>query len=133
SFSDANPALELYADRDEPILLWSFREPGPVGDRLWLNSLCGANLIGHALVRAGAAVRLVYGDPDEPQVRETLRRALGGELPPAPDLPAGHRARADVDEVRESLDRLRGSTIGTVGDAPPGFTPSEYDPEVLER
>ena len=50
SFSDATPALELYGDLDQPVLLWSFREPGPVGDRLWLNSMCGANLFGHALV-----------------------------------------------------------------------------------
>ena len=68
SFSDATPALELYGDLDQPVLLWSFREPGPVGDRLWLNSMCGANLFGHALVvHAGRTPHLVLGNPDEPR------------------------------------------------------------------
>src|SRR5688500_15288933 len=40
SFCDAGPAMRLHQDATTPVLLWSFREPGPVGDRLWLNSLC---------------------------------------------------------------------------------------------
>ena len=131
SFSDATPALRLYADRTEPVLLWSFREPGPVGDRLWLNSLCGANLYGHALVRSGAAARLVYGDPSEPAVRDVLRAALAGRLPAAPELPTEQRARGDERAAREALGRLRGMRIGVIGDPPPGFTPSEYDAGVL--
>lgn len=133
SFSDANPALRLYRDADRPVLLWSFREPGPVGDRLWLNSLCGANLYGHALVRAGGEVRLVYGDPDEPQVRDALAAALAGQLPPAPPLPTEQRERGDRQLAQGALDTLRGRRIGVVGDAPPGFTPSEFDPELLEK
>ncbi|MHA6626552.1 hypothetical protein ACU61A_14035 [Pseudonocardia sichuanensis] len=132
SFSDANPALRLYTDLDRPVLLWSFREPGPVGDRLWLNSLCGANLFGHALVRAGGQVRLVYGDPDEPHVADVLRAALAGDLPPAPTLPDRQLPRGDAGRARAALDTLRGKTIGAVGDAPPGFTPSEFDPALLE-
>jgi L-fucose isomerase-like protein len=132
SFSDANPALRLYRDLDRPVLLWSFREPGPAGDRLWLNSLCGANLFGHALVRSGGQVRLVYGDPDEPQVADVLRAALAGELPPAPPLPDRQLPRGDRDRARVALESLRGRTIGAVGDAPPGFTPSEFDPALLE-
>ncbi len=131
SFCDAGPALRLYSHLGAPVLLWSFREPGPVGDRLWLNSLCGANLFGHALVRAGAAVRLVHGDPDEQQVREALTSALAGTLPEAPALPT-EQARRDASALpREALDSLRGRTIGVVGDAPPGFTPSEYDLDLL--
>lgn len=132
SFSDASPALRLYRDLDRPVLLWAFREPGPVGDRLWLNSLCGANLFGHALVRAGGQVRLVYGDPDEPHVADTLRSALAGDLPPAPPLPQRQLPRGHGDRARAALASLRGRTIGAVGDAPPGFTPSEYDPDLLE-
>ncbi|MGN6688065.1 MAG: hypothetical protein ACTHK1_11045 [Actinomycetales bacterium] len=131
SFSDATPALRLYSDLDRPVLLWSFREPGPVGDRLWLNSLCGANLFGHALVRAGGAVRLLYGDPGEPHVRAALQAALRGQLPEAPALPTEQRERADSESVRPALDSLRGKRIGLVGDAPPGFTPSQYDAAVL--
>jgi L-fucose isomerase-like protein len=132
SFSDATPALELYRDLDRPVLLWAFREPGPVGDRLWLNSLCGANLYGHALVRSGGSVRLVYGDPGEARVRHLLGEALAGRLPAAPPLPTAQRERGDVDEARRALESLRGRRIGVVGDAPPGFTPSEFDPELLD-
>ncbi|NDL56151.1 hypothetical protein [Phytoactinopolyspora mesophila] len=134
SFSDATPALRLYRDLDRPVLLWAFREPGPVGDRLWLNSLCGANLFGHALVGHGGEVRLLYGDPEEPAVRAALREALAGALPPAPQLPAAAgRARAASDDVLPALDGLRGRRIGVIGDAPAGFTPCEYDPEIITR
>jgi L-fucose isomerase-like protein len=132
SFSDATPALRLYRDLDRPVLLWSFREPGPQGDRLWLNSLCGANLVGHALVRAGGQVRLVHGDPDEPAVRQALAAAVAGDLPPAAALPTGQRERGDAGAARAGLDSLRGRRIGALGDAPPGFTPSEFDPRLLD-
>lgn len=131
SFSDAGPALALYGDLDRPVLLWSVREPGPVGDRLWLNSLCGVNLFGHALALAGTEVRTLHGDPDEPAVREALARALAGDLPEAPSLPTAQRARGDAAEAEKALAGLRGRRIGVVGDAPTGFTPSEYDPHVL--
>lgn len=133
SFSDATPALALYRQLDRPVLVWSFREPGPVGDRLWLNSLCGANLIGHALAGAGVPVRLVYGNPDEPDVRATLARALRGRLPEPPALPADQGTRASEDQVRAGLESLHGKRIGAAGDPPAGFTPCEYDPELIER
>lgn len=131
SFSDATPALELYSDLDAPLLLWSFREPGPVGDRLWLNSLCGANLFGHALRRQGKEVHLVYGDPDDEGVRRQLAEALDGRLPAAPALPTRQRARADAAQAAEALESLRGRRIGILGEAPAGFTPSDFDPELL--
>lgn len=133
SFSDANPALQLYAGLDQPVLLWAFHEPGEVGDRLWLNSLCGANLCGHALVRAGEQVRLLYGDPGEHDVRAGLARALAGDLPPAPALPTDQRERGDQRRAHEALDWLNGRTIGAIGDAPTGFTPCEYDHQLLEE
>src|SRR5438128_2595958 len=131
SFSDATPALELYSGLDQPLLLWSFREPGPVGDRLWLNSLCGANLFGHALRRNGKEVRLVYGDPEDPAVRSRIADSLEGRLPAAPELPTAQRERADTDEVAADLQALRGRRIGILGEAPAGFTPSDFDPELL--
>ena len=128
SFSDATPALELYGDLDQPVLLWSFREPGPVGDRLWLNSMCGANLFGHALVvHAGRTPHLVLGNPDEPRTRRALAEALAGHLPERVDLPANRGPRADAATVVPALESLRGRRLGLVGDAPPGFTPSQYD------
>ena len=132
SFSDATPALQLYG-ADAPVLLWAFHEPGPTGDRLWLNSLCGANLFGHAVVREGGTVRLLYGDPDETHVRDVLSDALRGRLPAAPDLPNAQRPRGSEHVARDALRTLRGRRIGIVGDAPSGFTPSEYDSDLLAR
>jgi hypothetical protein len=134
SFSDATPALELYGDLEQPVLLWSFREPGPVGDRLWLNSMCGANLFGHALVvHAGRTPRLVYGNPDEPETRRALEAALSGRLPDVVPAPRVARERGERAEVEPALESLRGRRLGLVGDAPPGFTPSQYDGELLSR
>ena len=131
TFSDASPASELYRDAQQPIVLWAFREPGQVGERLWWNSLCGANLMGHALVRDGHDVRLVYGDPDEPATADALRRALAGDLPARPDLPLSSGEPAPRAVARAALDALRGRRIGALGDGPTGFTPSEYDAEQL--
>jgi L-fucose isomerase-like protein len=132
SFSDATPALELYGDLDQPVLLWSFREPGPVGDRLWLNSLCGANLFGHALVvHAQRPPRLLYGNPDEPATRRVLEAALAGNLPEVVPPPTEQRPRADSAEVEVEVSALRGRRLGLVGDAPPGFTPSRYDGDLV--
>ena len=134
SFSDASPALELYRDLEQPVLLWSFREPGQPGDRLWLNSMCGANLFGHALVvHAGRTPGFLYGNPDEPSTRETLAAALAGNLPATVDAPTERRQRADLTDVQSALTSLRGRRLGLVGDAPPGFTPSQYDADLLDR
>lgn len=133
SFSDATPALELYSALGRPPILWAFREPSPVGDRLWLNSLCGANLFGHALVvHAGQTPRLVYGDPHEAGVRTVLEAALHGNLPAVPALPI-YSGRRDYSGVPKAMDSLRGSIVGLVGEAPPGFTPSEYDGDLIKR
>lgn len=133
SFSDALAAQQLYRDLDAPVLLWAFREPGRPGDRLRLNSLCGANLFAHAIVRDGGSVRLVYGDPDEAAVADVLTAALRGDLPTATPLPTTTGDRARPEAVRATLEQLRGARIGIVGDPPTGFTPSEFDAELLQR
>jgi L-fucose isomerase-like protein len=133
SFSDATPALRLYSGLTQPVLLWAFREPGPVGDRLWLNSLCGANLFGHAITRSGGEARLIYGDPEEEAVRDVLAEALRGVLPGIPELPTAQQDRAPHEPAQTALETLRGSRIGLIGEAPPGFTPSEYDPDLVQR
>lgn len=134
SFSDASPALALYSELDQPVLLWSFREPGPVGDRLWLNSLCGSNLYAHALVRAGGSVRLMYGNPGEDNVAAVLRDAIDGTLPSGDTLEPVQRERAkDKEAVGVSLLGMKGQRLGLVSEAPAGFTPSEFDPELLEK
>jgi malonyl CoA-acyl carrier protein transacylase len=52
------------------------REPGAVGDRLKLNSMCGVNLAAHALMNAGQSIRHIHGNADEPQVRTAIKDAL---------------------------------------------------------
>lgn len=133
SFSDAGPAQSLWAGLAEPLVIWSFREPGQIGDRLWLNSLCGANLVGHAVHQLGIEARSLHGDPDEPVVQQHLTDLLRGTLPPTPAPRAVQRERADPAQLTEPLAALRHRTIGLIGEAPPGFTPCEYDPEVLRR
>lgn len=134
SFSDASPALTLYSGLNRPVLLWSFREPGPVGDRLWLNSLCGSNLYAHALVRAGGTVRLVYGNPEEANVAAVLREALNGTLPSGSTLEPVQRERSEGTEaVGAALLAMKGQRLGLVSEAPPGFTPSQFDPDLLDK
>ena len=128
TFADASMALAAFGRSRRPVILWAVRDPAPPGDRLHLNSLCGANLAAHALVRSGVEVRLLYGDPEEVAVREELRRALAGDLRPATSgrgEPAGDRAPDG--QVRAALRLLRGMRLGVVGDVPTGFTSCEYD------
>ena len=131
TFADASAARELYRDLDQPVLLWAFREPGMPGERLHLNSLCGANLAAHALVRDGTDVRLCYGDPDEPAVVELLSEALAGQLPERTSLHSPRRERMPKEVARAALERLQGRRIGALGDHPSGFAPSGYDPSLL--
>ena len=117
TFADASVAEAAFGDSPGPVILWAVRDPAPEGERLYLNSLCGANLAAHALVRRGVPVRLVYGNPEEAAVEATLKNLLD----PAQD------------PVAQALKRLRGSVIGVIGEAPAGFTTCEYDAGWLER
>ena len=116
TFADASVAEAAFGDSAGPVTLWAVRDPAPEGERMYLNSLCGANLAAHALVRRGVPVRLLYGNPEEPAVRETLNNLLHPEQEP----------------VAQALAGLRGSVIGVIGDAPAGFTTCEYDPAWLD-
>ena len=59
--------------------------------------------------------------------------ALQGDLPEA--IVPEHRVRymADVAETQAALDRLSGKRIGTVGEAPIGFTPCTFDGPKLKE
>lgn len=112
TFSDASMAVELASHIDAPVCLWALREPGPVGDRLWLNSLCGVNITSHALQKAGRITRYIYGNPAEPDLL----------------APLAAFARASV-----TRNRLRTSRIGLVGQAPAGFYGCQFDELELAR
>jgi len=133
SFSDASPAVELLGKVKGPILGWSMREPGAVGERLKLNSMCGVNLAAHALMNVGQSMRHIHGNTDEPDVRSAIKAALAGELPTAhaPKIVSGEFATAA--EVDDAFAWLKGKKIGAVGDAPNGFTPCVFDgPQLRE-
>ena len=133
SFSDSSPAMALLGEVPGPVLLWSFREPGAVGERLLLNSMCGANLAAHALRTLGQSARHLHGNPDEPAVRTALAAALAGQLPPDTAPTPVHGVLADEVEVASALASLRGRRLGAIGDAPNGFTPCVYDADQLAR
>ncbi|WP_112426039.1 hypothetical protein [Thermogemmatispora tikiterensis] len=112
TFSDASMAVELAAHIPAPVCLWALREPGSPGERLWLNSLCGAHLAAHALHKTGRVVRYLYGDPGEAGLFEPLK------------------ALAQAAATRR---RLRTSRLGLVGEAPPGFYGCQFDELELGR
>lgn len=112
TFSDASMVVELAEQVDVPICLWALREPGPVGDRLWLNSLCGVNIASHALHRSGHISHYIYGNPGETDLLSPLA--------------AFARAAA-------ACKRLRQSRIGLVGQAPTGFYGCQFDELELAR
>ncbi len=112
TFSDASMAVELTSLVDTPVFLWALREPGPLGERLWLNSLCGVNITSHALQKTGHITQYMYGNPGEP-----------GLLAP---LAAFARAAA-------TRRRLRSSRVGLVGQAPTGFYGCQFDELELAR
>ncbi|CAN2222717.1 FucI L-fucose isomerase and related proteins [Candidatus Nanopelagicaceae bacterium] len=133
SFSDASPAVELFGKVKGPVLGWSMREPGEVGERLKLNSMCGVNLAAHALMDAGQSIRHIHGNADEAKVRSAIKDALAGKLPEAimPKSKVGELGSES--EVAKSLAWLKGKKIGAVGDAPVGFTPCVFDGEQLRK
>nr|BBH92050.1 fucose isomerase [Thermogemmatispora argillosa] len=112
TFSDASMAVELASHIDAPVCLWALREPGSPGERLWLNSLCGAHLAAYALHKAGRVVRYIYGDPGEAGLFAPLR------------------ALARAAATRK---RLRTSRLGLVGEAPTGFYSCQFDELELAR
>ncbi|NBY51780.1 MAG: hypothetical protein EBQ55_04395, partial [Actinobacteria bacterium] len=133
SFADASAAVSLLSKVKGEVLLWSVREFGEVGDRLLLNSMCGSNLAAHALRVNGKRITHLHGNPDEPHVKEALKSALAGNLPNVGQPTPIKSELADSTKVKELLAKLHGRTIGAIGDAPAGFTPCNYDADVLKE
>ena len=133
SFSDASPAVELLGKVKGPILGWSMREPGEVGERLKLNSMCGVNLAAHALMNVGQSIRHIHGNANEAHVRTAIKDALAGNLPEATKPKSKIGELAPEAEVEKSLAWLKGKKIGAVGEAPVGFTPCLFDSQQLNK
>jgi L-fucose isomerase-like protein len=111
SFADSSMVLEIARQVEAPLLLWAVPE-AHTGGRLRLNSLCGINLAGHALTRAGYGYEHLYAAPGDPAVLQKLQPL------------------AQAAAVRR---RLRHSRLGRLGQHPAGFETCAYDPERLKR
>ncbi len=133
SFADASPAMNLLGKKDGDVLLWSVREFGEVGERLHLNSMCGSNLAAHALRTVGKSITHLHGNPGEAKVKDLLEKFLNGENPDVGQPPLINGEKADKSKVEAALENLKGSKIGAIGDAPNGFTPCQYDADLLDR
>jgi hypothetical protein len=132
SFADASAAVSLLSKVKGEVLLWSVREFGEVGDRLLLNSMCGSNLAAHALRVNGKRITHLHGNPDEPHVKEALALALKGSMANVGQPTTIKGNLANSGKVQAALQTLQGRTIGAIGDAPAGFTPCNYDADIMK-
>jgi L-fucose isomerase-like protein len=105
TFADSSMVLACARAVDLPLLLWAVPE-AHTGERLRLNSLCGINLAGHALRRAGYRYAHVYAAPSDPAAIDTVR------------------TQAAAGRVRRLLRQTR---IGRVGEHPAGFETCAVD------
>ena len=105
TFADSTMVMQIAEAVDAPLLLWAVPEER-TGARLRLNSLCGINLAGHALRRAGKHYEYVYGKPDDAAALQKVEVVAAA-------------ARAYWS--------LRGARIGSIGEHPAGFDTCDYD------
>ncbi|TFH16131.1 MAG: hypothetical protein E4H05_07470 [Acidimicrobiales bacterium] len=131
TFADASLVGRVEDRIDAPMVLWSFPE-ARTGERLRLNSLCGANLAAYLLRRRGALVRFVHADPTDPDAIDLVRHAIGKANEPI--ATAFAEAAAPVGfAVPVHVSAFAGRKIGVVGDAPSGFEPCEGDSDEVRR
>jgi L-fucose isomerase-like protein len=136
TFSDST-LVGRVADRlGSPIVVWSFPE-ARTGERLRLNSLCGANLAAFLLRRRAHRVEFVYVDPSTEAAAGIVSRAIERV---AVDVPADvvngvppRGASADQETGRSIAARLNSSRIGVVGDPPKGFEPCAGDVDEMRE
>ena len=111
TFADSTMVLALAEAIDAPLLLWAVPE-AHTGGRLRLNSLCGINLAGHGLTRAGYQYDYIYAAPDDPSALAKVQ-ALG-----------------QAARVRRMMSQAR---LGRVGEHPAGFDTCRYDKGALKQ
>jgi len=111
TFADSSMVLELAQNVDAPLLLWAVPEARQ-GGRLRLNSLCGINLAGHGLTRAGYNYDYIYAAPDDPAAIKKVQTLL------------------QAGRVRRLLRQAR---LGRVGPHPNGFDTCRFDHKALKQ
>lgn len=111
TFTDAAAVVELVHELELPVIIWSFPEPRE-GGGLRLNSLCGANLAGHALGRRGVGFQYVHADAKEiegpAKIMAFARACMSARL-------------------------LRESRLLAIGQPPKGFDTSLFDSDELKN
>lgn len=142
TFSDSSLIGRIAERTDAPLLVWSFPEER-TGERLRLNSLCGANLAAYLLRRSSRMhhpVEFLHLDPldarDQAATRlsDAIRRSLTAP-PPQPresDRTPNPSAAPGTEAGRRLAAMFHGDRIGVVGDPPDGFEPCQGDPDQLE-
>ncbi len=111
TFADSLMAVKLAELVDAPMLLWAIPE-ARTGGRLRSNSLCGINLAGHALTRAGHRYDYVYAEPEDKIAFEKVQVLA---------------------QAAHALKRLRQTRIGVIGDHPAGFDTCRFDALALKN
>lgn len=111
TFADSTMVMALAQAVNAPLLLWAIPE-ARTGGRLRLNSLCGINLAGHALTRAGHRYDTIYAAADNPAALEQVR------------------AMALAGMVRRRLGQTR---LGRIGEHPAGFETCQFNPAALKE
>lgn len=112
TFADAAPTVTLATSIEVPLLLWSLAEPPSTTGRLRLNSLCGANLAGNALVSLDRPFKFIYGSPEDDRTIRKLRTRL---------------------KVAATAKTLRETRIGLFGARPDGYYACNFDEMELQR
>ena len=111
TFADSTMAVKLAEGTDAPLFMWAIPEPW-TGGRLRLNSLCGINLAGHALLLRQKKFAYAYGLPQDGRVFEKIRvLAAAGQL----------------------RRRLKSARLGVVGEHPDGFDSCHLDAPKLKE
>ena len=109
TISDGRLAPMLSRLWDKPLLLWATTEK-PTGAMISANSLVGTHVMAATLRQLGHPLELVYGHPEDTELRARLRQAIV----------AVHAA-----------DAVRGRKFGLVGAHAPGFVDFHADPVFL--
>jgi L-fucose isomerase-like protein len=95
----------------DPVVLWATPER-PGDGKVSSCSLVGQHLWGSSLRQAGHAFELVYGDPDDTQLRADLVRAIA---------------------VARAARGLRQAKVGVIGTHAPGFIDLAAEPFLMRR
>ncbi|HBX70388.1 MAG TPA: fucose isomerase [Chloroflexi bacterium] len=111
TFADSSMVMNLVEKVNAPILLWAIPEDH-TGGRLRLNSLCGINLAGHALTRAGINYEYIFAPPDDPAVLNKV---------------------STLAKAGFVKNYLRQASLGRVGENPDGFETCLLDTERIRE